>query len=93
MDITNNQTATGPVKFSQDEINELTALRGGYDEITLALGQLELQRREVQKREKILNERLISAENQEKVFLDKIVAKYGEGTFDINTGVFSPKKA
>ena len=95
MDINQNTTATstGPVKFTSAEITELAAIRTGYEEITLALGQLELQKREVQKREKAINERLTAAENQEKVFLDKIVAKYGEGTFDINTGVFTPKKA
>lgn len=94
MDISNNQAAaTSPVKFSQDEINELTNIRTGYDEITLTLGQLELQKRELSKNEKRVNEKLVAIENQEKVFLDKIVAKYGEGTFDINTGIFSPKKA
>lgn len=93
MDITNQTTATGPVKFSQDEINELSAIRQAYDDTTLALGQLELQKREVLKREKAINEKLIAIEAQEKVFLDKIVAKYGEGTFDIATGVFTPRKA
>jgi hypothetical protein len=95
MDINQNttDTSTGPVKFTSAEITELAAIRTGYEEITLALGQLELQKREVQKREKTINERLTAAENQEKVFLDKIVSKYGEGTFDINTGVFTPKKA
>jgi len=39
-----------------------------------------------------LNKKITAIENQEKVFLDKIVAKYGEGTFDINTGIFSPKR-
>ena len=86
-------TANSPTKFNQDEITELSAIRQGYEETTLALGQLELQKREAKKNETRINERLIAIENQEKVFLDKIVAKYGEGTFDINTGIFSPKKA
>lgn len=86
-------TTNGPIKFNQEEITELSAIRQGYEETTLTLGQLELQKREVKKNETRINERLIAIENQEKVFLDKIVAKYGEGTFDINTGVFSPKKA
>jgi hypothetical protein len=89
----NQPTANAPTKFSQDEINELATIRQGYEETTLALGQLELQKREVKKNETRINERLVAIENQEKVFLDKIVAKYGEGTFDINTGIFSPKKA
>lgn len=91
-----NQTTqtlvTEPTKFSQDELNEVSAIRQAYEETTLALGQLELQKREIKKSETRVNDRLTAIENQEKVFLDKIVAKYGEGTFDIATGIFTPKK-
>lgn len=85
-------TATEQTKFSQEEINELSAIRQAFEETTLALGQLELQKRELKKSENRINERLASIEAQEKVFLDKIVGKYGEGTFDIATGIFTPKK-
>ena len=40
-----------------------------------------------------IEQKITAIENQEKVFLDKIVAKYGEGTFDINTGIFSSKQS
>lgn len=92
MDINQTNTSVEPVKFSQDEINELATIRRGYEDLTLALGQLELQKRELAKNEKRIGERLTATEAQEKVFLDKIVAKYGEGTFDIATGVFTPRK-
>jgi transposase len=91
MDI-NQNTSNSQVKFAQEEIKELATIRQGYEEITLALGQLELQKREVKKNETRINDRLTAAEASEKAFLDKIVAKYGEGTFDIATGVFTPKK-
>lgn len=78
--------------FDAAEISELATIREAYEQMTVALGQLEMQRREVTKNEKRLNDKLTAIEAQEKVFLDKIVAKYGEGTFDINTGVFTPKK-
>ena len=92
MDI-NQNTSSDQVKFSQAEVDELAGIRRSYEEITLALGQLELQKRELAKNEKRINERLTASEAQEKVFLDKIVAKYGEGTFDIQSGVFTPKKS
>lgn len=93
MDINQNkQTASNNIiKFDDSEIGELSAIRQAYDEATLALGQLAMQKRELTKNENRINERLIAIEAQEKLFLDKIVAKYGEGTFDINTGVFTPK--
>lgn len=93
MDITQQATTqTEQVKFNQEEINELTAIRQSFEETTLALGQLELQKRELKKNETRINDKLTSVEAQEKVFLDKIVAKYGEGTFDIATGIFTPRK-
>ena len=86
-------TANSPTKFNEAEITELSAIRQGYEETTLALGQLELQKREVKKNEVRIEQKITAIENQEKVFLDKIVAKYGEGTFDINTGIFSSKQS
>jgi hypothetical protein len=82
---------TGPRVFDASELQELTAIREAYEQATVSLGQLEMQKRELIKTEKRVNERLTAIEAQEKVFLDKIVAKYGEGTFDINTGIFTPK--
>lgn len=84
--------ASGTKVFDATEVAELSAIRESYEQITIALGQLEMQKREVTKNEKRVNEKLTSVEAQEKLFLDKIVAKYGEGTFDINTGIFTPKK-
>ena len=88
----NTQPASNSTKtFDASELQELTAIREAYEQTTVSLGQLEMQKRELAKTEKRVNERLTAIEAQEKVFLDKIVAKYGEGTFDINTGIFTPK--
>lgn len=88
----NTQAALNETKiFDASEIQELTTIREAYEQATISLGQLEMQKREIAKTEKRLNERLIAIEAQEKVFLDKIVARYGEGTFDINTGAFTPR--
>ena len=85
------QDTTQPRQFDAAEIQELSAIREAYEQVTLSFGQLEMQRREVLKNEKRINERLTTIEAQEKAFLDKIMAKYGEGTFDIATGVFTPR--
>jgi hypothetical protein len=37
-------------------------------------------------------DRLSFTETSEKTFLDRIVAKYGEGNYDNETGIFTPKK-
>lgn len=87
----NTQNTTQPRQFDAAEIQELTTVREAYEQLTLSLGQLEMQKRELSRNEKRIHERLVAVEAQEKVFLDKIMAKYGEGTFDIATGVFTPK--
>jgi hypothetical protein len=92
MEITASPAATSPVKFTEAEIKELTTIRESFEQVTVGLGQLEMQKRDVKKNETRINERITALENQEKVFLDGIVAKYGEGSFDITTGIFTPKK-
>lgn len=89
---TNTTEATGPIKFNAEELAELNGVREAYEQATVGLGQLEMQKRELSKAEKRIAERLAAIEAQEKTFLDKIVARYGEGTFDIATGVFTPRK-
>lgn len=81
-----------PRQFDAAEIQELTLIREAYEQITLTLGQIEMQKREVEKNKKRADERIVAVEAQEKLFLEKIMARYGEGTFDIATGVFTPKK-
>lgn len=93
MELTNTQSVATTKQFDKEEVKELTDIRAAYERITLSLGQLEMQKREMAKNEKKVGEQLLALEAQEKVFLDKIVAKYGEGTFDISTGVFTPKTA
>ena len=91
MEITNTQNIESPKQFDENEVKELTDIRAAYEQLTVNLGQLEMQKREIGKSERRVNEQLTALEAQEKVFLDKIVTKYGEGTFDISTGIFTPK--
>lgn len=83
--------ANEPTKFTNEESNELAEIRSGFDKATLAFGQFYLQKREVERVETNLNNELVKLEEQEKAFLDKIVAKYGEGMLDPKTQIFTPK--
>ena len=92
MDIQPNTTQNTPVKFTEDELKELSTIRDAYNQITVSLGQIQMQKREVDRSEKRVQERLLSIETAEKTFLDKIVGKYGEGEFNVESGLFMPKK-
>jgi hypothetical protein len=85
-------TQPNQIKFTDEEVKELVALRNTYDQITVELGRLELQKRDIKKSETMILDRLSFTETSEKTFLDRIVAKYGEGNYDNETGIFTPKK-
>lgn len=85
-------TQPSQIKFSDEEVKELVALRDTYDQITVELGRIELQKRDIKKSETMILDRLSFTEKSEKTFLDRIVAKYGEGNYDNETGIFTPKK-
>ena len=80
------------VKFTPEEMKEISDISAGFDEATIQFGRFYLRKLEIDNTEKFLKEQLDLLEKQEKAFLDKITAKYGEGTYDPTTGIFTPKK-
>lgn len=92
MEIPNTPTTDQPKKFSPEEMKELVEIKKTYEQLTVALGQLQLQKREHEKNSRLVEEELVLAEKKEKEFLEKILKKFGEGTVDPETGVFTPKK-
>jgi len=83
---------TSAVKFTDEETKEITEIRNGFDQATIAFGKFYLQKLELERAEAELKHEFSLLEKQEKEFLSKIVAKYGEGTYDPKTNVFTPKK-
>ena len=80
------------IKFSEEETKEISEIRRGFDQATITLGQFYIQKIQMERNESELKKEYALLENQEKTFLEKIVAKYGEGTYDPKTNVFTPKK-
>jgi hypothetical protein len=83
---------TQPVKFDEAEMKEIASIRDSYTEASTVFGNLYIQRLQLDETEKSLKEAYFSLQKREKDFLDKIVAKYGEGTLDPKTGVFTPNQ-
>ena len=86
------------VKFSQEELSQLTELQQTYATIQNTFGQLSVNRIRLEQELSSLDEadaRLNSdfAANQQKErdFVDTISKKYGDGNLDLNTGVFTPR--
>ena len=90
--ITKSDTA---IKFSTEEMAEFQKIRDAYAEATLSYGQLAIRLKEIKETEKKLDEAYLGLQKKEEEFLDKVVAKYGEGSLNPNNGTFTPtpKKA
>ena len=88
------------VKFSQEEMSQLTELQQTYTAVQNTFGQLAVSRvrldqqlTELDEAENRLRNDFTATQQKEREFVDSINKKYGDGNLDINTGVFTPKPA
>jgi predicted nuclease with TOPRIM domain len=87
------------VKFTKDELNSIEELRNNYNSVTNSLGMLEVSRMQTEKRLETIEGDKIRLETQyeqltmaEKELINSLTEKYGQGSIDINSGVFTPVK-
>ncbi len=85
------------VKFSDEEIKEISKLQKSYIEVQNQFGQiaiaklnLQTQANELNKVENEYRDKFVETQHTEKELVDKLTEKYGEGSLDPTTGVFTP---
>ena len=85
------------VKFTDDELKSIQEISQKSNEITNRFGQLviakinlEKQSEAVEEEEFKLHEELEALKKEEQETLQSITEKYGPGTLDPQTGVFTP---
>ena len=81
------------IKFSDDELKQITEIRTAYAEITNRFGQIQLTKYNLQKQEEQAEIDFESIKVKEQEVLQGITEKYGPGTLDPNTGVFTPSES
>ena len=88
------------VKFSEEEIKEVQEIQNTYKNIQDNFGQLNMAKLRLEEQmsvldtgEEDLRTRFIDIQEKEKKFLDVITEKYGDGTLNPDTGVFTPNKS
>ncbi len=81
------------IKFSDDELKQITEIRTNYAEITNRFGQIELTKYNLQKQVEQAEIDFESVKVKEQEVLQSITKKYGPGTLDPNTGVFTPSES
>ena len=86
-----------PVKFTQEELEEVKKLQEGYQNTIFSLGKLYLHRlnmeavfKNLAEEEAKLQEDFTSFQKKEDEWSEKITKKYGEGNLNLEKGEFIP---
>ena len=86
-------------KFTKEEMNTISEIQEKYLEIQQKLGQVSLSKLKLEQQveaidvlEKELLENFKKTQKEEKDFVDGITKKYGDGTLDPESGIFTPNK-
>jgi len=90
---------TQVVKFNDGEMKRIEKFKDEFSHITAKLGEAEIeltllntQTQSVEGVKDKLKQDYIELRKSEIKLAEELREKYGEGEFDINTGIFTPKK-
>ena len=78
------------IKFTDEELKSIEGIRTQYAEITNRFGQITLTKYNLDLQEKQAHKDFEVIRAEEQKVLNGITEKYGPGTLDPNTGVFTP---
>jgi len=77
------------VKFTEEELKQVQNVQKSYVNIQNQFGQLKLAQIRLDEQEIDLENSLQKIKKEEQQFLDSITKKYGQGTLDPETGLFT----
>ena len=78
------------VKFTEEELTQVQNIQKSYANVQNQFGQLKLAQIRLDKDEIQLVDALKSIQEEENKFLEGITEKYGQGSLNPETGVFTP---
>ena len=88
-----------PIKFTNEELEKIKNIQNQYIDVQNAFGQVSLSRLRLQEQIQLLDkkdeenkQKFSDVQKNEKQFLDGITKKYGDGSLNPDTGVFTPNK-
>ena len=81
------------VKFTEEELTQVQNIQQSYVNVQNQFGQLKMAQIRLDNQEVELEDALKSIQDEEKKFLDGITDKYGQGTLNPETGVFTPTES
>ena len=77
------------VKFTEEELKQVQDIQQNYLNVQNQFGQLKMAQIRLDEQEVELEDALKSIQDKEKKFLDGVTKKYGDGTLNPETGVFT----
>jgi len=77
-------------KFSTEELTKISTIKTTYDQVTLRIGQIHFELTSLQDEKTRLEEMFNDNRKTEVKFAEDLSVKYGKGTLDIETGIFTP---
>jgi predicted nuclease with TOPRIM domain len=80
------------IKFTDEEINQITELQNKTQSVVFQLGQLKLSEMQLENRFEELKQNLNNIESEETSLAEGFSSKYGVGSLNIETGEFTPNK-
>ena len=85
------------IKFTKEALSGIREVRNSFNNITTNFGNLEVQRIQNEQRLSAIEQQKVIAENeynqviqQEAELLNNLNEKYGQGSLDLEKGVFTP---
>ena len=80
-------------KFTEEELTQVQNIQKSYANVQNQFGQLKMAQLRLDEQEVDLELNVKSIQDEEKKFLDGITEKYGQGSLNPETGVFTPNKS
>ena len=80
------------VKFTEEELKQVQNIQQSYVNVQNQFGQLKMAQIRLDNQEVELEDALKQIQGEEQKFLDGITKKYGQGSLNPETGVFTPNE-
>ena len=88
-----------PIKITQEELDGFNKTKEDIQRVLFGLGELYLEKMELDhlfselaEKEKGLRDKITAIKKEELELMDKMLAKYGEGSLSLTNGMFIPSK-
>ena len=78
--------------LTKEEIQSLTDLKSKYSQLVNVLGEIEIQKMDLDLRKEQIKSNLISIKEEEIKIGKELEEKYGSGTISLEKGEFSPSE-